>query len=131
MKKTWIAGALLALLVSGCTEVKLDNGCYIRNDRNDGSFVCVHDDLIFLRVRMPENSPHGESSYDWAGKYKIDSDNDVILDMDREELRNWNFYFNLRKNGKNITVEDFSRNQRFQWVHESASGSDRVRPVNR
>lgn len=122
MKKTRIvllALAAAAIFGAGCTEITLDNGCYARDDQRDGGFACVHDDLIFIRVRMPESAAQANGLYDWAGKFKVNSENEINLDMAHEDLRNWKFYFGLKKSGKDILVEDYSQGTSYRFVHES------------
>ena len=123
MKSNFIRLAAVAaavLLFAGCTNIRLDDGRYERSDSRDDFAVWVCNDLIFVRVLMPENAIDGNQYRDWAGKYSIDSENEITLKMDDEKLRDWKFYFGLRKTGKSITIDDFSRNQSYRLFHEDA-----------
>lgn len=122
MKRDYLALliiAMSAILAGGCTPITLDNGVYTRDDQRDGGFACVYNDLIFIRVRMPESANVSNGLYDWAGKFDISSDNEINLDMPHEDLRNFKFYFGLKKSGKDIQLEDFSQGTSYKFIHES------------
>ena len=67
----------------------------------------------------PESAPQANGLYDWAGKFKVNSDNEINLDMPHEDLRNWKFYFNLKKSGKDIQIDDYAQGVSYKFVHES------------
>ena len=117
------AMAAAVLMFAGCANIRLDEGRYECTDNRDDFSVWVCNDLIFVRVLMPENAVDGNQYRDWAGKYSIDSDNEITLKMDDEKLRDWQFYFGMRKTGKSITIDDFGRNQSYRLIHENAGRS--------
>ena len=106
------AAAALALLC-GCASEKLRTGEYRidRSDRDD--FAVVYDDLIFLHIESPELAPGNLAYWEWAGKYKLDDNGEVHLDMDRETLRRWKFYFQFVRRNEGMSFNDFARQTGF------------------
>ncbi len=95
-----------AVIISGCTEIRLANGKYTCNLPGREDFAAVYNDQIFLRLRNAEDETMNNGYWDWAGKYKIVDGSHIELDMDRQTRRNWNFYYNLNMSGNSIVVED-------------------------
>lgn len=103
-----LAGLTAVILFTGCEVVRLSNGKYETTLSGRDDFAAVYEDLIFLRLRNPVNESGTDLGYwDWAGKYRIVDENRIELDMEREKLRNWNFYYGLRKRGNTIEVTDY------------------------
>jgi hypothetical protein len=95
-----------AVIISGCTEIRLANGKYTCNLPGREDFAAVYNDQIFLRLRNAEDETMNNGYWDWAGKYKIVDGCHIELDMDRQKKRSWNFYYNLTMQGNAIVVED-------------------------
>ena len=105
------ACVLMLALICGCENLKLADGKYETTLAGREDFAAVYGDLIFLRLRDPQA---GSSGYwDWAGKYKLDDDGRVLLQMDKEKLRIWNFYYNFYSKRGAIAVADLSAESGF------------------
>ena len=110
--------SFILLLTSGCEVVRLANGKYETTISDRGDFAAVYGDLMIIRLRNPQNETGTDDGYwEWGGKYKVREDNVIELDMDRETSRNWNFYYQLRKNGNSIRVFDHRAENNFQLIH--------------
>ena len=105
---------LLTLIFCGCTEVRLANGKYDIKLSGRQDCIMVYNDLIFLRLRNPEYETGDNGYWDWAGKYSIGDGNKILLDMNRKDMRNWKFYYDLTMQGRNIIVEDFRSSKQFR-----------------
>lgn len=111
----------LMVIISGCEIIRLPNGKYENSLSGRDDFAAVYQNLIILRLRNPENESGTEDGYwDWGGKYEVMDDNRIILDMDRETGRNWNFYYRLTKEGNNIKVTDHRAENSFRLRHVPA-----------
>jgi hypothetical protein len=105
-------------LLSGCEVVRLANGKYETSLSDRGDFAAVYGDLIIIRLRNPENETGTENGYwEWGGKYEIVDGDKIMLDMDRENARNWNFYYDLRKSGSSIKVTDHRAENSYRLDH--------------
>ncbi len=105
---------LLVLFFCGCAEVRLANGKYDITLSGRQDCVMVYNDLIFLRLRNPEYETGDNGYWDWGGKYTIGEGNKILLDMNRKDMRNWKFYYDLTMQGRNIIVEDFRSGNQFR-----------------
>ena len=112
---------------TGCEVIRLENGKYETSLAGRGDFAAVYGDLIFLRLRNPENERGTDLGYwDWAGKYRIVDGNRIELDMEREKWRDWSFYYGLRKRGNIIEVHDYRAENSYRLEFIPA-----VQPKNR
>ena len=100
--------AALALLC-GCASEKLRTGEYRIDRSGRDDFAVVYDDMIFLHIESPELAPGSLAYWEWAGKYKLQEDGEIELDMDRETLRRWKFYFQFVRRNDGISFNDFAR----------------------
>ena len=100
--------AALALLC-GCASEKLRTGEYRIDRSGRDDFAVVYDDMIFLHIESPELAPGNLAYWEWAGKYKLQEDGEIELDMDRETLRRWKFYFQFVRRNDGISFNDFAR----------------------
>ena len=109
MKSVLFLSVLAALLLCGCASEKLRTGEYRidRSDRDD--FAVVYDDLIFLHIESPELAPGNLAYWEWAGKYKLDDNGELELDMDHETQRRWTFYCQFVRKKEGISFNDFAR----------------------
>jgi len=110
MKRVMLFAAVAALaLLCGCASEKLRNGEYRIDRSSRDDFAVVYGDLIFLHIESPELAPGNRAYWNWAGKYKISDDGEVELDMDRETLRRWKFYFQFVRKSDGVSFNDFAR----------------------
>ena len=124
-----ICAVAAVVLFSGCEVVRLANGKYESTLPGRGDFAAVYGDLIILRLRNPINeSGTGDGYWDWGGKYKIMDDNSLLLKMDRETARNWNFYYGIRRDGNTLYVTDYRAEKTFQLRHVPAVPKRRTAP---
>ena len=116
MMKTvfYTAVLLLMVIVTGCTELRLANGIYLCETAGRDDMATVYNDQIFLRLRNAEDDTMNNGYWDWAGKYSIGDGNKILLDMNRKDMRNWKFYYDLTMQGRNIIVEDFRSSKQFR-----------------
>jgi len=103
---------MMLVLICGCEQLRLVNGKYETTLAGREDFAAVYEDLIFLRLRDPQSDGTG-NYWDWAGKYKIDDDGRITLQMDKEKLRIWNFYYNFYSKRGAIAVADLSAESGF------------------
>lgn len=103
------ASALAAWLLAGCAQPNLRTGEYRieRSDRDD--FAVVYEDLIFVHVQSPENVPGTLAYWEWAGKYKVLENGEIVLDMDRETLRRWKFNYQFLRKNEGIGINDWEK----------------------
>lgn len=121
----------LVLLLCGCEVVRLSNGKYESTLPGRGDFAAVYGDLIILRLRNPVNESGTEDGYwEWGGKYEIIDDNVIELAMDRENKRNWKFYYELRKQDNAIRVLDHRAENSYRLEHIPAVPDRRSAPRN-
>ena len=120
MMKNFCAVMLLAVLISGCTEIKLANGKYTTSLSGRDDFAAVYNDLIFLRLRNAEDHTMNNGYLDWAGKYKIVDGKNIELDMDRKTKRDWKFYYSLYMQGNAIVVEDHRAENTYTLTYRPA-----------
>ena len=114
------------LFVSGCEVIRLANGKYETSIDGRQDFAAVYNDMIIIRLRNPENESGTENGYwEWGGFYKVSKDNLIEFDMDRQQNRDWRFYYELRKSGNAIKVIDHRAGNSFILNYES------VNPANR
>lgn len=120
MKKILIAG-LLAFLAGGCAGTLITSGKYDIAGTGQEDFAAVYNDLIFLRLRNPMEDKIGAAYWDWAGKYELDKDGNVILDMDDEDLRLWKFYYQIVYKQGSIGVLDIAKDSWFYLNRRNVS----------
>ena len=129
MKYTVLAAVAL---LAGCSAVNLPTGKYDGSLTGREDFAVVFEDLIFIHVKSPEDAPGKLMYWDWAGKYEVDSDGEIELDMDKLTKKRWKFYYNFLKHRDGISVNDLSNNTGFRLRYISPSlrsGSGGPRPV--
>lgn len=111
MKNTLLFVSLFTLfLLCGCSSQKLNIGVYQSIDSSRDDMAMVYEDMIILQVKSPENAEGALAYWTWGGKYSYDDDGQIILKMDEETRKRWNFYYNFigRKDG--IVINDLTRN---------------------
>lgn len=111
MKYLGMFAVLAALALSGCTERLLDIGEYRINEGSRRDFICAYQDMIFLQIKSPEHAPGSLEYWNWAGKYSVNDDGQIMFDMDDETAKRWNFYFNFLQKRGGIVLNDLSNNR--------------------
>ena len=101
---------VVMLLFSGCTPLLLPIGAYRSADRSRDDMAMVYGDLIILQVKAPRYAPGGLTYWNWGGKYTLDEDGTINLDMDKETARNWKFYFEFLRRNDGIVINDLENN---------------------
>ena len=115
----------LIFILCGCEQLTLANGKYESSISGREDFAAVYEDLIFLRVREPSDDPAVNSYWDWAGNFDIEDDGHIVLKMNKDTARKWNFHYDFyRKNGM-ITVYDLGAENSFNLRHRPASAPQR------
>ncbi len=109
--------AFIALFAAGCTSYRMAEGRYSSGSRGD--YALVQNDLLFLHIAAPADADGKEAYWDWAGKYEIEDNRKIVPDMGKEELRKWNFYFDLSAEESAITVTDTGANTYFRLHREA------------
>ena len=124
MKKFYLflffAGILAG--VCGCQSRTQTPGLYLPRNGGD-EYAAVYKDLIFIHVLRPDSMPGEETYWDWAGKYEINDDGEILFDMDKDELRDWSFYYTFHAGNSGIRVENLSDVDKSYTLHR--------RPVQR
>ena len=115
----------LLVILCGCEQLTLANGKYEASLSGREDFAAIYDDLIFLRVREPSEDPSVNSYWDWAGKFDIENDGRIILKMDKDIARKWNFHYDFYRNNGMITVYDHSSQNSYNLRYRPASAGQR------
>lgn len=111
MKKLTLLAAVSALfLLCGCSSQKLNIGVYQSVDSSRDDMAMVYEDMIILQVKSPENSEGALAYWTWGGNYSYDDDGQIILKMDDETRKRWNFYYNFLGRKDGIVINDLTNN---------------------
>ncbi|MBR2633078.1 MAG: hypothetical protein IKD29_06515 [Lentisphaeria bacterium] len=109
MKKIFLLAVFAALFLSaGCASRQLNIGVYRNVDSSREDIAMVFEDHIIMQVKSPENSEGSLAYWTWGGKYSIADDGTIILDMDKETRRRWNFAFNIVSRQDGIVVNELA-----------------------
>ena len=119
--------SLLALfsfiaLLCGCESLTLENGKYESSLPGRFDEATVYNDLICLRLREPSDDPSQNNYWIWIGKFSIEDDGHIVLDMDTSLSKQWNFSYDLYRRPGSITVYDLGAE------NNNNSFSLRIRP---
>ena len=107
----WQFPLVLALAaLCGCTVPQLPIGVYRAEESAHDDQAMVYQDYIILQVKAPVYAPGGLAYWNWGGKYTLDEDGTITLDMDRETARTWAFYFEFLMRNDGIVVNDLENN---------------------
>ena len=120
-----MAAVCAAIFFAGCETITLDNGKYETVIPGREDFAAVYGDLIFLRLRDPSDENSRNDYWDWAGNFEIEPDGHIILDMDKNLARNWNFHYDLYRRNGFITVYDLSAENAFNLQFRPAKAGDK------
>lgn len=112
----------IVALLTGCEQLTLENGKYETTLSGRDDFAAVYEDLIFIRVREPSDDPACNSYWDWAGKFKIESDGHILLKMDKPLARKWDFHYDFYRRDGMITVYDLGAENSYNLRLRPASG---------
>jgi hypothetical protein len=107
-----------SFIFCGCSNLTLTNGKYQIPDQSRQDYACVYDNLIFLNVKAPENKLQRNSYMQWAGKYTVEANGEIFLNMPRELNKEWRFYFSFLKTKDGIVVNDLSSGVGFLLKYE-------------
>ena len=124
--------ALAGLFLAGCAEPNLRNGEYRLDRPGRDDFAVVYEDLIFLRIRSPENVPGKFAYWEWAGKYKVLGNGEIEFDMDHETRRRWKFNYQFLRKKDGIGFNDWEWNAGYLLRYRTPqlrSGAQRPRPA--
>ena len=121
---TLTCAALIVVCSSGCENLSLDDGKYQTSIDGREDFAAVYGDLIFIHLLEPSDDISSKANYwIWAGKFSIEDDGHIILDMDKKLSREWNFAYDLYRRPGAITVYDHSSGNSFDLKLRSFSNS--------
>ena len=115
----------LATFFCGCSQLTLATGKYETSLPGREDFAAIYDDLIFIRVREPNDDPSQNSYWDWAGNFDIEDDGHIILKMDKSTARKWNFHYDFYRRDGMITVYDLSAENSYNLRHRPGSAAQR------
>ena len=105
----FVVGAAAALAVlAGCSSVPLPTGKYRIEEPEREDFAVVYEDLIFLRIKSPDDAPGSLAYWEWAGKYKVEENGVLVFDMDRETRSRWEFYFQFIRKREGLIFNDWA-----------------------
>lgn len=107
-----------SFIFCGCSNLTLTNGKYQIPDQSRQDYACVYDNLIFLNVKAPENKFQRNAYMQWAGKYRVEANGEIFLNMPRELNKEWRFYFSFLKTKDGIVVNDLSSGVGFLLKYE-------------
>lgn len=124
---TFITIVALSAVFCGCSSLTLDDGKYETSLPGREDFAAVYKDLIFIRLREPADDPARNNYWIWAGKFSIEDDGHIILDMDKKLAKKWDFSYDLYRRPGSITVHDLGAENYFDLKLRVIDNS----PVNR
>lgn len=109
-EKFCFAAGLTALLLglAGCSSTPLPTGKYQIDEPAREDFAVVYEDLIFLRIKSPDDAPGSLAYWEWAGKYKVEENGVLVFDMDRETQQRWEFYFQFIRKREGLIFNDWA-----------------------
>lgn len=113
------AAAALILGLAGCSSPRLPTGKYQIDEPDREDFAVVYEDLIFLRIKSPDDAPGSLAYWEWAGKYKIEDNGVLVFDMDRETLSRWEFYFQFIRKPEGLIFNDWANQNGHQLLYQS------------
>ena len=113
MKRTVLVPVLFAAIcLSGCASpVLLPAGEYKTDLVTREDFINVYQDLIFLKIKRPEHVSNSPAYWNWAGRYIIDENDRIILEMDGSNGRKWHPHFAFLRRNDGILLRDLNKNQ--------------------
>lgn len=125
------AGSILFLL-SGCQELRIENGKYETTLEGRQDFAAVYGEMIFLRVRNPLERGVSGGYWEWAGKYNIDSATDrIYLEMDKKTARLWDFYYEFYRQRNSICIVDLTLESSYDLQFNPAQSDEIKRRLKR
>ena len=101
------AAAALILGLAGCSSPRLPTGKYQIDEPDREDFAVVYEDLIFLRIKSPDDAPGSLAYWEWAGKYKVLDNGEIKFDMDHETERRWKFNYQFLRKNDGISFNDW------------------------
>ena len=109
-KFCFAAAAALTLLAgaAGCASKPLPTGKYQIEEPAREDFAVVYEDLIFLRIKSPDDAPGALAYWEWAGKYTVEDNGVLVFDMEKETRRRWDFYFQFIRNRDGLVFNDWA-----------------------
>ena len=96
----------LALLFCGCTEITVPAGKYDTTLDGREDFAAVYNDIIFIRVKEPDDDLKRNGYWDWAGNFDISDNGKLLLKMNDDDARKWGFHFDFYFSNGMIVVHD-------------------------
>ena len=109
MKKILLLAIFAALfLAAGCASRQLNIGVYRNVDASREDIAMVFDDHIILQVKSPENSEGSLAYWTWGGKYSLADDGTVVLHMDKDTLKRWNFAFHIVSRQDGLVINELA-----------------------
>ena len=111
MPKHFCFAAGLAVILAGlagCSSTPLPTGKYQINEQGREDFAVVYGDLIFLRIKSPDDAPGSLAYWEWAGKYKVEDNGVLVFDMDKETRQRWEFYFQFIRKREGLIFNDWA-----------------------
>ena len=115
----------LAAFFCGCSQLTLATGKYETTLPGREDFAAIYDDLIFIRIREPNDDPSQNSYWDWAGNFEIEDDGHILLKMDKPTARKWNFHYDFYRRDGMITVYDLGAENSYNLRHRPGSAAQR------
>jgi len=111
MSKKFLLAAVSAVVLAvltGCSSTPLPTGKYQINEQGREDFAVVYGDLIFLRIKSPDDAPGSLAYWEWAGKYKVEENGVLVFDMDKETRDRWDFYFQFIRKREGLIFNDWA-----------------------
>jgi len=106
MKKFLFMLPLILTVLTGCSQYRLKEGQYFSTEQGREDQICVYDDLIFVKIKTPDDSPDSVQYWQWGGKYEVNELGEISFDMDKLTKKKWNFYFSFVLTQGNILVKN-------------------------
>lgn len=104
---------IIPLLFCGCSSITIPNGKYDTTIDGREDFVAIYNDIIYLRIKQPDDDRRINDYWEWAGNFKIADDGRFFFKMDDDTARKWNFSYEFSLSNGMISVYDISAENSF------------------
>ena len=113
-KTFFLAILFLPVLFCGCSSLTIPNGKYDTTLDGREDFIAIYNDIIYLRIKQPDDDRKNNDYWEWGGNFKLEDDGRFIFDMDEDTARKWNFSYEFSLSNGMISVYDISAENSFR-----------------
>ena len=112
---------IFPVLFCSCAQLVAPPGKYETTIDGREDFAAVYNDLIFIRIKEPDDDRKRSAYWDWAGHFEIMENGRILLDMDEDTARKWGFHYDFSFNNGMIVVHDLGAENSFHLRRRQAA----------